>query len=82
MPESFYSQAQARLSIEGAKSWMNCNPNSPFHWFYTDVIKKIKSKNGIYVHFTMDDNLSLSKETKERYKTNFSGVFYKRYILG
>lgn len=39
-------------------------------------------KNIIYLHFTMDDNLSLSEEIKERYKRNYSGVFYERYILG
>lgn len=39
-------------------------------------------KKLLYVHFTMDDNLSLSDEIKERYRRNFSGVFFKRYILG
>ncbi|MDE7239268.1 MAG: PBSX family phage terminase large subunit, partial [Lachnospiraceae bacterium] len=39
-------------------------------------------KKLLYVHFTMDDNLSLSEEIKERYRRNFSGVFFKRYILG
>lgn len=39
-------------------------------------------KKLLYVHFSMDDNLSLSEEIKERYRRNFSGVFFKRYILG
>jgi len=30
----------------------------------------------------MDDNLSLSQSIKDRYKRNYSGVFYKRYIEG
>ena len=30
----------------------------------------------------MDDNLSLSEEVKERYKSLYTGVFYKRFILG
>jgi len=30
----------------------------------------------------MDDNLSLSERIKERYRKMYSGVFYKRYILG
>lgn len=42
-----------------------------------ETLKKL-----IYLHFTMDDNLSLSEEVKERYRTNFVGVFFKRYILG
>lgn len=39
-------------------------------------------KKLLYVHFTMDDNLSLSEEIKARYRSMYSGVFFKRYILG
>ena len=33
MPQSFVNQATARLSVDGAKSWFNCNPAGPHHWF-------------------------------------------------
>ena len=82
MPESFYNQATARLSIEGAKVFINCNPSSPHHWFYKNVLKKLKAKDGLYVHFSMEDNLSLSQDTLDRYKKQYSGVFAKRYIEG
>lgn len=82
MPESFVTQAVARCSIDGAKYWFTCNPGSPYHWFKLNWIDKAKEKNLIYLHFTMDDNLSLTEETKARYKKNFVGVFYKRFILG
>ena len=36
----------------------------------------------MYLHFTMDDNLSLSEDIKARYRSQYSGVFYQRYILG
>lgn len=39
-------------------------------------------KKLLYVHFTMDDNLSLSEKIKERYRSTYSGVFFKRYIMG
>lgn len=39
-------------------------------------------KKLLYLHFTMDDNLSLSEAIKARYRGNYSGVFFKRYILG
>lgn len=44
--------------------------------------KEADLKKLLYVHFTMDDNLSLSEEIKTRYRSNYSGVFFKRYILG
>ena len=39
-------------------------------------------KNLLYLHFTMDDNLSLSEKIKARYRSWYTGVFYLRYILG
>lgn len=82
MPESFVNQATGRCSVEGSKYWFNCNPDGPYHWFKLNWIDKVKEKNIIYLHFTMDDNLSLSEEIKARYRKMYSGVFYKRYILG
>ena len=82
MPESFVNQATARCSVEGSKLWFNCNPSSPAHWFKTNWIDKITEKNLIRVHFLMDDNPSLSKRIIERYKANYVGVFYDRFILG
>ncbi|WP_238884498.1 PBSX family phage terminase large subunit [Clostridium sp. YIM B02551] len=82
MPESFVNQATGRCSVDGSKYWFNCNPDGPYHWFKINWIDKKKEKNILYLHFTMDDNLSLSEEIKSRYKKMYSGVFYKRYILG
>lgn len=39
-------------------------------------------KEILYLHFTMDDNLSLSEAIKARYRSMYIGVFFKRYILG
>lgn len=39
-------------------------------------------KELLYLHFTMDDNLSLSEKIKARYRSMYTGVFFKRYILG
>ena len=82
MPESFVNQATGRLSVEGSKMWFNCNPDGPYHWFKVNWIDKKKEKRLIYLHFTMDDNLSLSEEIKKRYRSMYSGVFFQRYILG
>lgn len=82
MPESFVMQATGRCSVDGSKYWFNCNPAGPFHWFKVEWIDKKKEKNLIYLHFTMDDNLSLTEKVKERYRRMYSGIFYKRYILG
>lgn len=82
MPESFVNQATGRCSVDGSKYWFNCNPDGPYHWFKVNWIDKIKEKNLLYLHFTMDDNLSLTKKIKERYRSMYTGVFFRRYILG
>ena len=82
MPESFYNQLVARHSVDDAKIFTTSNPGSPWSWFYKDVIKRLPKINGIYLHFTMDDNPSLSEEVKERYKQLYSGVWKRRFIDG
>lgn len=94
MPRSFVDQSVGRCSIDGSKFWFNCNPDHPKHWFKTEWIDKLyvnrhdddpsgtQYKNLVYVHFTMDDNPSLTPRVKARYKTMHSGVFFRRFILG
>lgn len=82
MPESFVNQATGRCSVDGSKYWFNCNPDGPYHWFKQNWIDKRAEKKLLYLHFTMDDNLSLSERIKERYRNMYSGVFFQRYILG
>lgn len=82
MPRSFVEQALARCSVDGARLWFSCNPSSPFHWFYTDWIKRADEHNALYLHFEMTDNPSLSEKTIERYNTMYSGIFYDRYVRG
>ena len=82
MPRSFVEQACARCSVTGSRLWFNCNPESPGHWFYREWILKSEERNALHLHFTMEDNPSLSDEIRQRYERMYSGVFYQRFILG
>ena len=82
MPQSFVTQAEARCSLEGSKLWYNCNPKGPTHYFKREYIDVLEEKRLLYLHFTMDDNLTLSEAVKERFRRMFTGVFYERNILG
>ena len=81
-PESFVNQGIARCSVEGSKIWGNCNPSGPYHHIKTEYIDKADEKNALHLHFEIEDNLTLSQTIIDRYKRMYSGVFYKRYILG
>lgn len=82
MPESFVNQATGRCSVAGSKFWFNCNPAGPTHWFKTNWIDKKRDKKLLYLHFTMEDNLSLDDAIKDRYRSMYAGVFFLRYIKG
>ena len=82
MPRSFVEQALARCSVSGAKLWFNCNPENPMHWFRQEWILQPDKHKALHIHFLMDDNPSLDDETKERYRSMYSGLFYERFILG
>lgn len=82
MPRSFVEQALARCSVSGAKLWFNCNPENPMHWFRQEWILQLEKHKAQHLHFLMDDNPALDEETKERYRSMFTGVFYKRFVLG
>ena len=82
MPRSFVEQACARCSVSGSKLWFNCNPEGPNHWFYLEWVKKSDERRALYVHFTLEDNPALSRKIIARYRKMYSGVFYRRFILG
>ena len=82
MPRSFVEQAIARCSVQGSRLWFNCNPEGPQHWFYQEWILKRETRNALYLHFTMEDNPSLSARIRQRYRSSYSGAFYRRFILG
>lgn len=81
-PQSVFNQLMARLSVSGAQCFCNCNPDSPYHWFYTDYIMNDQITSKKRWQFNMDDNLSLSEDYKEFLKQTYTGVWYDRMILG
>ena len=82
MPRSFVEQACARCSVTGSKLWFNCNPAGPNHWFHREWILGAKERNALRLHFTMEDNPSLSPEIRARYERLYTGIFYRRFVLG
>lgn len=82
MPQSFVEQACARCSVAGSRLWFNCNPAGPSHWFYRTWILEAEKRNCLRLHFTMEDNPSLTEAIRQRYQRLYSGVFYRRFILG
>lgn len=81
-PQSVFNQLMARLSVEGAMCFCNCNPDSPYHWFYTEYIMNDQIQDKKIWKFLMEDNLSLSESYMTALKQMYTGVWYERMILG
>lgn len=97
LPEEFFNMAFSRLSVKGARMWLTSNPESPAHWLKTkwldvarlwidrDGIEHIdpEGKDYVRVSFKLEDNAhNLDPEYIERVKAAYSGLWYRRYILG
>ena len=82
MPEAFVNQGIARCSVDGAKVWMNCNPEGTTHYIKRRFIDEYASRGFIHCHFDMRDNLTLSAERRAFYASQWTGLFYRRFILG
>jgi PBSX family phage terminase large subunit len=85
--KEFLNEMLARLSIEGAKLFIDTNPSGPFHWLYTDYItheEMLRTGTVRAFGFNFDSNLSLSQEYKDYLKESYGpgSLWYRRMILG
>ena len=82
LPEEFVSQTLARLSLTGAKLIMTTNPDHPGHWLRKKYLLRADDLNLGHWHFTLDDNPYLDADYVTALKSELTGVFYRRMILG
>jgi PBSX family phage terminase large subunit len=82
-PQSFFQMLKSRLDKPGAKFDGTCNPEGPYHWLKTDILDKKGVLDVKDFHFELDDGkYFLSPEFIENLKKEYTGVWYKRYVLG
>lgn len=80
--EDFFTMLLSRLSMPGAKLFASTNPDSPLHWLNVKYLKRADELNINVVKFSILDNETLDPEYVEALKREYTGVFYKRFILG
>lgn len=81
-PESFFKMLLSRLSVPGATLLGTTNPDSPYHWLKRDYIDRRDELHLKLFHFTLDDNPFLASEYVEALKLEYTGLWYRRFILG
>ena len=82
IPKPFWAMLQSRLSVKGAQLLATCNPEGPAHWLKKEFIDRSDEIDLISWQFQLDDNPSLDETYKANLKKEYSGMWYKRYVLG
>lgn len=82
LPEVYWDQLLGRMSVPGAKVFGTSNPDNPAHWLRQRFILRQGELNLRHWHFTLDDNPALPAEYVADIKAEFTGLWYRRFILG
>lgn len=84
IPEEFFTQLLGRMSPPKAKLFGTTNPDSPAHWLKAKFLDRIGKGLDRWRtwHFMLDDNPALSEEYKTQVKNEFTGLWFRRFILG
>ena len=82
IPESFWQMLMSRLSMKGSKVFATTNPDGPYHWLKTNYIDRMEELSMKRFQFRLEDNKYLDPEYIENLKREYTGLWYKRYILG
>ncbi|MFI8817468.1 MULTISPECIES: PBSX family phage terminase large subunit [unclassified Streptomyces] len=82
VPEGFWTQLLARLSVPGARLYATTNPDSPRHWLKVGYIDRAAELNLRSWHFRLADNPSLSPDYVASLTAEYVGLWRKRMIDG
>jgi len=82
MPESFFRQTLARMSVAGAKLFGSTNPDSPYHWLREDFLSREDELDLRQWRFRLEDNIFLDDSYVESLKAEYTGMWYQRFIEG
>lgn len=81
-PRDFFEMLLSRLSLPGAKLIATTNPDNPEHWLKKEYINRSAELDMLVLRFLLDDNTTLDKDYVSAIKKEYTGVFYRRFILG
>lgn len=68
--------------MPGARFYGTTNPDGPSHWLKKSYIDRATELNLRHWSFGLDDNLALPAEYKEAIRREYTGLWYRRYVLG
>lgn len=94
LPEGYFKMALSRLRVRGrsgvttaSRLFGTTNPDGPQHWLMREYLSQIDSnpelgRDWARFHFTIDDNPTLTEDYVASMHAQYTGLWYRRYILG
>lgn len=82
VPEAFFRQLLARLSVPGARLLATTNPDGPKHWLKTGFLDRAGELSLARFQFRLADNPSLPSDYVAALKAEYTGLWRKRFIDG
>lgn len=82
VPEGFWTQLLARLSVKGARLYATTNPDSPRHWLKVNYLDRQHELDMLSWHFKLADNPSLDPAYVASLMAEYVGLWRKRMIDG
>lgn len=81
-PKDFFVMLLSRLRVPGAKLIATTNPDSPQHWLKREYIDRMAELDMLTMRFLLEDNTTLDPQYVAAVRAEYTGVFYRRFILG
>lgn len=84
IPKTFWMMLLSRLRVPGARNLLlaTTNPDASAHWLRKEFILPGRAVNCMDVQFRIDDNPALDQEYKDTIRAQYTGLWFKRFILG
>lgn len=83
IPEQFFTQLLGRMSPPGAQLFATTNPDNPAHWLRRRYLDRLSVLPGWRTwRFGLDDNPALSEQYKTAVRAEFTGLWFRRFVLG
>jgi PBSX family phage terminase large subunit len=81
-PESFFRMMDSRLSFDSSQFFGSTNPGPPNHYLKRDYLDRRHELDVKVMKFLLHHNKALSPRYVEAISKNYTGLWYRRFILG
>lgn len=82
VPEAFWRQLLARLSVPGARLLATTNPDGPRHWLKTGFLDRAAELSLARFRSRLTDNPGLDAAYVRSLKAEYTGLWFQRFIEG